>query len=432
MSTRCPKRAARPVSSATLIFTSTTLCLLASAPRPARAQTPTDFKIAFIADQGLEPDAQDVLTLMVAEGTDAVVHSGDFDYTDNPQAWEDQINAYLGESFPYFASIGNHDKAAFDGPGGYQAFMQARMNRLGISWDGDLGVKSSLVYQGIHILLTGPGTRGSDHAVYIRDTLAQSSSIWRISSWHRCMRLMQVGGKDDDTGWEVYEEARRGGAIVATAHSHTYSRTHLLSHIETQTVANSSDTLAITYDDLETAEDDGATFVFVSGLGGRSIRDQELSGPWWASIYTDTQNATYGALFGTFNYGGDPRLARFYFKNVDGVVIDSFWVRSENAPVAAAAGAGSNANEILTARILPANPVRDRVTLQYQLSSPTRVSLRVFDVRGRVVRHAFHGREHAAGLHAWEWNAGIPPAGVYFMQLETPAASRSVRLVLVD
>jgi len=292
---------------------------------------PPEFKIAFIGDQGLSPSAQAVLQLIRDEGADAVVHAGDFDYQYDPAAWDAQIDAILGADFPYFASSGNHDKGAFLGPGGYQERLEARLDRLGITWEGDLGVQSSLSYGGIRIILTAPKDFGAGdgfHNLYIRDRLAEDASIWRISAWHRNMRLMQVGGKGDDTGWGVYEESRRGGAIVATAHEHSYSRTHLLAHCATQSVASTSDTLVLAADAPGTPADEGRSFVFVSGLGGRSIRSQELDGPWWASIHTSTQGANHGALFGVFHHQGDPRLARFYFKDLDGVVADEFLVES--------------------------------------------------------------------------------------------------------
>jgi hypothetical protein len=292
---------------------------------------PPELTIAFLGDQGLSPSARAVLELIRDEGADAVVHAGDFDYLYDPAAWDAQIDAVLGADFPYFASAGNHDEAAFLGPGGYQERLGARLDRLGVDWAGDLGIQSSLVWQGIHIVLTAPDDFGEGdgfHDLYIRDRLAEDDAIWRISAWHRNMRLMQVGGKDDDTGWGVYEESRRGGAIVATAHEHSYSRTHLLAHCATQAVASTSGPLVLAADDPGTPADEGRSFVFVSGLGGRSIRSQSLSGPWWASVYTSTQGANHGALFGVFHHQGDPRLARFYFKDIDGVVADEFLVES--------------------------------------------------------------------------------------------------------
>jgi hypothetical protein len=302
---------------------------------PATAARPDPVKIAFIGDQGLGPDPEAVLQLILDEGADAVVHSGDFDYDDDPAAWDDQINRILGEDFPYFASVGNHDDAFVSGTdesGAYQQFMVARMNRLGIPWEGVLGVQSSLYFEGIFIVLTAPGLFGDGddvHAPYIRDQLAGDDSIWRISSWHYNQRAMQVGGKGDSAGWGVYEESRAGGAIIATGHEHSYSRTHLLSSCEHQVVASTADPLVLAADDPATPEvDEGRSFVFVSGLGGKSVRDQELDGDWWASIYTSDQGATHGALFGEFNHGGNPRLAHFYFKDIAGNVPDEFTVES--------------------------------------------------------------------------------------------------------
>ena len=265
-----------------------------------------------------------------------MLHQGDFDYVDNPAAWDGQINSILGPTFPYFASVGNHDEVKFYGPGGYQEFLAARMNRLGIPWDGDLGIQSSFSYGGIFIVQTAPGILGTNHDLYIRDRLSMDNSIWRICSWHKNMRLMQVGGKTDETGWGVYEESRAGGAIIATAHEHSYSRTHLLSSFDNQTVASTDNTLVLSSDDPGTLPDEGRSFAFVSGLGGESIRPQLLDGDWWASIYTSDQGANYGALFGIFNYEGNPRLAYFYFKDIDGNVPDTFFVRSN------VAGEGAN------------------------------------------------------------------------------------------
>ena len=298
----------------------------------AQSQTPVNYKIAFIADQGSGSNATAVLNLIKNEGASAVVHSGDFDYNDSPQAWDNLITSILGVNFPYFASVGNHDEGDYYGANGYQAFLMARMSRLGIIWDGDLGTKSSFKYNGIFFVLTAPDVIGTGHDIYIRDKLAADNSIWSISSWHKNMKLMQVGGKSDDTGWPVYEEARKGGAIIATGHEHSYSRTHLLSSCQNQTVASTSNTLVLAKNDPNTPADEGRSFVFVSGLGGKSVRSQSLSGAWWASIYTSTQNATYGALFGEFNYNGQPDLARFYFKAINGAQPDAFWVQSAVEP----------------------------------------------------------------------------------------------------
>jgi hypothetical protein len=317
------------------------------------SETPANFKIAFIGDQGLSENAVALLNLIKLERAQAVLHSGDLDYVDNPAAWEDQINSVLGPDFPYFVTIGNHDELAWRGSTGYQQYITNRFNRLGISWSGDLGVQSAFHYQGIFFVLTPPGiSNGFDDGnsnTYIRDQLAADDSIWSICSWHKNQKLMQVGGKLDETGWPVYEEAMKGGAIIATAHEHSYSRTHLLSSMINQTIASTSNTLTLSK---------GNSFAFVSGLGGQPIRPQLLSGPWWASISASTclpgdttcqPNAQPGALFGVFNVDGQPNKALFYFKDLSGRVIDTFTVISNVqrpmintlSPSSAAAGGSS-------------------------------------------------------------------------------------------
>jgi len=82
--------------------------------------------------------------------------------------------------------------------------------------------------------------------------------------------------------------------IIATAHEHSYSRTHLLSSMIGQRIVSRSDTLRLRK---------GHTFAFVSGLGGGEIRPQTLNGAWWASVYTASQGAGHGALFGVFLAG---------------------------------------------------------------------------------------------------------------------------------
>lgn len=299
--------------------------------------TPQNFKVAFIADTTIDADADAVLNLIKNEGAQAVIHPGDLDYADNPQAFEDNINAVLGENFPYFVSAGNHDNDIWNGAGGYSSFFEARMNRLGIPWSGDYGVLSSFTYQGIFFVATAPtefGTTPEMAGNYIKDELSANNATWSISFWHKNQRLMQLGGKPDEAGWDVYEESRKGGAIMATGHEHSYSRTHEMSNFETQTVSTTSNTVNLVTDNTATTgTDEGRSFAFVSGLGGNNVRSANpglADSPWWANVYHSGNGGQFGALFAEFNYNGDATLARFYFKNIDGEVRDVFFVRSNN------------------------------------------------------------------------------------------------------
>ncbi|MGH9862245.1 MAG: putative Ig domain-containing protein [Candidatus Acidiferrales bacterium] len=303
----------------------------ARSPLAISILTPTSpsLKVAFIADQGLGANPEAVLQLIANEGASLVIHSGDFDYTDNPTVWDQQIDSVLGENFPYFACAGNHDVLAWPG---YQQKLLARLARIsGASCEGDLGVQSACTYHGLFFLLTAPGTLGSGHNVYIRDQLAQDRSLWSVCSWHKNQTEMQVGAKTSEVGWEPYEECRQAGALIATGNEHSYHRTRTLSSTETQTV----DPQSPEADRLRVRN--GATFVFVSGLGGFSIREQIRCLPStfpygcqgeWAKIYTSTQGAQSGALFITFNVDGDPRKAVGEFKSIDGATVDSFTVTS--------------------------------------------------------------------------------------------------------
>jgi hypothetical protein len=255
---------------------------------------------------------------------------GDFDYQHNPNAWDDMLTESLGSDFPVFAVVGNHDKRAW--PRYRQKLLQRAASIEGASCEGDYGVNAHCTYQGLSFVLSGAGTMGSGHAGFIESRFAADASIWRICAWHKNQRAVQIGGKGDEVGWGPYEACRRAGAIIATAHEHSYQRTKSLSSIESQSVDPEWP------DAARVRVGGGSTFVFVSGLGGTSIRDQERCLPTrppygcggvWASIYTLDQRAAYGALFIEFHLGGDPYSARGYFKTTRGEIIDEFWITAE-------------------------------------------------------------------------------------------------------
>ena len=301
--------------------------------------TASELKVAFVGDSGVNPNAVAVLRLILDEQADAVLHQGDLWYGDQsmPQSafdWEAQLDSVLGPDFPYFSSIGNHDVQIWSA---YQPLLQARIDSVEgadcTSAPGELGIKSACTFNGLTFLLLGAGTVGTGYDEYIQTQLASYDSIWRVCSWHKNQTEMQVGGKSSEVGWGPYDACREGGAFVATAHEHSYSRTRTLSNMSTRTI----DPVRPEPGLLGVGQ--GHSFAFVSGLGGKSIRDQErclpVSFPYgcageWASIYTSNQGADHGVLFIEFNVDGDPRKASGYFKNVSGEIIDEFVIYSEN------------------------------------------------------------------------------------------------------
>ena len=315
------------------------LFTVASVAGPAAAvaaEIEPDLKVAFLGDQGLTPDSKAVLRLIKGENAHMVLHLGDFDYADNPDAFDMQINEILGPDFPYFAVIGNHDRKMWDI---YQDLLEARLKRVkGAECEGEFGTRAACTYKGLFFILsavgiTEPGeTRPKDgdksqvHTAYIKDMLARAKSPWKICAWHKNQTAMQLGTKKNETGWGVYEACRKGGAIIATGHEHSYSRTHLIGAFgDPPVVASRDKTLRL---------EKGRTFAFVSGLGGRSVRgmsehrESKKIDPWWAAFYTRDQDATAGALFCTFSPGGQKQRANCYFKAINGEVPDRFKVIS--------------------------------------------------------------------------------------------------------
>ncbi len=299
--------------------------------RSRAASTDANLKVAFIGDDGtVKTSGKAVLNLIKSEGASFVIDGGDLDYQNNPTLWDDTVTSILGAKYPYFVTVGNHDVAQWPG---YRQKLQARLNGLaGLECDNmsDIGNKSTCKYRGLYFILSGIGAQGNktDHENYIKTSITSGSSFtWKLCVWHHNMKATQVGGKSDVVGWTAYEECRKAGFIISNAHEHSYSRTKTLIDIQNQIVDPDCPlpkSLCVAL---------GKTFLFVSGLGGESIRDQTRCLPStypygckgeWASIYSSTQGAKYGALFIIFNYNGNPNKAHGYFKDIAGNVIDEF------------------------------------------------------------------------------------------------------------
>jgi hypothetical protein len=77
------------------------------------------------------------------------------------------------------------------------------------------------------------------------------------------------------------------------------------------------------------------------------------------------------------------------------------------------------------------NPFNPSTTIAYSLASKSRVTIRVFDCTGRVVRTLVDA-EREAGPHATTWrgrtnSGGFAASGVYFVRMEAPGRADSFR-----
>jgi len=207
--------------------------------------TDPNLKVAFIGDSGYRAGFEAVLRLIKNEGADMVLHQGDFDYTHDAAGFFAKIDAILGPRFPYFATAGNHDRDSWNADCGnpdgcYAQLLSQRMERLGITPDHpDLNDQMySIAYRGLKIVFVGErrSARDTRYASYLQTQLAGDRQTWKICSWHKNQHVMQLGDKRDEMGWAVYETCKNNGAIIATAHEHSYGRTKTLSNVEHQTV----------------------------------------------------------------------------------------------------------------------------------------------------------------------------------------------------
>jgi hypothetical protein len=282
--------------------------------------TDPNLKIGFIGDTSTGTNFRSVLTLVKNEGAAALVVEGDMSYSSDPNAWWSDVNTVLGTTFPVFISRGNHDDSSWSG---YLPQANAHLGGA-VREAGAHDANYKTTFRNLVIATIKVGDTGARIAPFLQN----DPHIWKICQWHQNQQAMQIGGKTDEMGWDVYETCRQQGAIIETGHEHSYERTKTLTSMTNQivdTTCSSASSLCVGA---------GRTFANVVGLGGNSVRDQTRCLPTtppygckgeWAFIYASNQGATHGAQFITFNDTG-PKHASGYFKNVNGVTVDTFTI----------------------------------------------------------------------------------------------------------
>jgi hypothetical protein len=312
---------------------------------PPATIPPENLKVAFFGDNDNTSAAADVLQLVVEEGAEFVVVLGDFDYGDDPSGWHEQIDDNLGADFPLFAVPGNHDEDEWDG---YREVLMDRRSAIAdADCNGPFSEQEGCLYKGVFLALSSVGTLSEpsgapDHEEFLAGTLAQTDAIWKICAWHKNQHDMQVGDKSNEVGWGAYEACQDGGAIIATGHEHSYARTMTLTDLGN---AGNGHGAATASDPAVVEVGPGKNFVFVSGLGGRGVRDYASDhddDTWWASMYASDRyvlngqeidsfdDEWYGVLFIDFHVDGDPYKARGYFKTTTGEVLDEFVIFADH------------------------------------------------------------------------------------------------------
>jgi len=80
-------------------------------------------------DVGAGEGGLSVYKLIKEEGAELVLHQGDFDYESNPEFFDENINIVFGPSFPYLASVGNHELDQWTTIPGYQDYLSSRLKK---------------------------------------------------------------------------------------------------------------------------------------------------------------------------------------------------------------------------------------------------------------------------------------------------------------
>lgn len=308
-------------------------------PTPTITTRPK-LKVAFIGDTDDGDTFVQLIRLIKHENAELILHQGDFSYAPGPTdewlAAVDQLDATL----PYLGADGNHDEWIQ-----YSPFFQAQTQKPGVNvTHGSVESGSyAATYDGLQMIFN---QQGGDTA-FNQQVLGSSEHIWKVCSWHHNRRDFQLGDKDDDVALETYQACINGGAFIATGHEHSYSRSYSLRDL---TAPHYGAHGAPERMELATGNP-GSGFFFVSGLGGRSLRDYHAGlhddDSWWATIYTEnrycqqsctatdfsgqdkrgdfsTFSPNFGALFIDFNVDNDPYRARGYFKTIEGDIVDEF------------------------------------------------------------------------------------------------------------
>ena len=81
--------------------------------------------------------------------------------------------------------------------------------------------------------------------------------------------------------------------------------------------------------------------------------------------------------------------------------------------------------------LVAASPIRGGTTVHYALPSPASVTLRAYDLQGRVVGTPIDREVQQAGWHDASLRADLWPAGCYFVRLTASGAAVTRRVVVL-
>ncbi|RDC65125.1 hypothetical protein AHMF7616_03755 [Adhaeribacter pallidiroseus] len=110
-------------------------------------------------------------------------------------------------------------------------------------------------------------------------------------------------------------------------------------------------------------------------------------------------------------------------------------VPAETKPMAAAretikTEASETPAELVNLHVYP-NPFHDKLTIRFTLPETQTSTVQVYDSQGREVATLFQGKAQAHQTYQLEWQADSKAAGMYSVQLRTPAKRLQQKLLLI-
>jgi concanavalin A-like lectin/glucanase superfamily protein len=280
--------------------------------------TATDYKIAFVGDEGCEPETDDVISLIQANNYDYVVSVGDHAY-ESPGCWTGRFDVLK----PNFNSAyGNHEYSESNSPGAYQTFF------------GHSKTYFTFKFQNIFFLVlddndfedgSAPSdASGSTQYNFFVSELARvandSTITWKIAVAHHPWFGHGADHTENEGGQvQVYHSlfTSNGVSFIVTGHNHHWQRSHQVSY-------NSSDPRSPTIVDSSAPYVKNNTGIIhvVSGTGGHDS-GSGLYGNSDAAAFWAYRNNTHNGIWEIVASNGGQTLT-CSFVEVGGDKFDTF------------------------------------------------------------------------------------------------------------
>ncbi len=99
--------------------------------------------------------------------------------------------------------------------------------------------------------------------------------------------------------------------------------------------------------------------------------------------------------------------------------------------VASRQASGIEAPTTLTHHLIAyPNPFQNHITISFSLPETQAATLKIYDSQGRKIKTLFQGEAQANQKYEVQWQADKKPAGLYFLQLQTPTQNQQQKILL--